>query len=243
MLLPSAVRELYQKIRDSDKVVPLGTIARVSIGYVTGANDFFHLRPSQAKRLGIPKRYLIPSVRNSRCLIDKELIASTVETWLEQDQPVLLVRLSKEEALDPTVQKYLDSHAGLEARTSFKCRNRQPWYVVPNVRVPDAFLSYMSGEGPQLVTNQVGCPCTNSVHAVSLKDGWQLSALEKMWDHPLTRLSCEVEGHPLGGGMLKLEPGECARILLPHLSLRFSASEMHLLEEGTATLRRWRHYE
>jgi adenine-specific DNA-methyltransferase len=30
----------------------------------------------------------------------------------------------------------------------------------------------------------------------------------------MTALSCEIEGHPLGGGMLKIEPGEAARLLL-----------------------------
>jgi hypothetical protein len=31
----------------------------------------------------------------------------------------------------------------------------------------------------------------------------------------LTRLSAEVEGHPLGGGMLKLEPTEAEKLLIP----------------------------
>jgi hypothetical protein len=211
LLLPCPVRGLYRDLRDSPHTVPLGKIARVRIGYVTGDNNFFHLRPSEAKLLGIPDRYLVPSVRNSRCLTGKELTRSTVSSWLKRDEPVLLLRLSKEGSLDAGVHDYLESPAGRKARRTFKCRNRQPWYVVPDVRIPDAFLSYMSGAGPQLVANQAGCPGTNSVHAVCLKDGWQLASLETMWDHPLARLSCEVEGHPLGGGMLKVEPGEEAR--------------------------------
>jgi hypothetical protein len=243
LLLRNNVRKLYQRIRDSGKAIPLGKIARVGIGYVTGANDFFHLRPSQAKLHGIPGRFLMPTVRNGRCLAGKGLRSSKVEVWLQQDQPVLLLRLPKNEALEPNVQNYLDSEAGLEARNAFKCRNRRPWYVVPDVRVPDAFLSYMSGVGPQLVANHAGCVCTNSVHAVHLKDTWQLSKLETMWDHALVRLSCEVEGHPLGGGMLKVEPGECTRILVPRESTFFSRRDLDLLEDGFATMRKWRHYE
>jgi adenine-specific DNA-methyltransferase len=243
MLLPHPVRELYAKLRRSPDTVPLGKVARVGIGYVTGANEFFHLAPSTARRLRIPDRYLTPCVRNGRSLTGEALTASRVQSWLERDEPVLLLRLRKDEPVMSTVQDYLDSPAGREARRSFKCRNRHPWYVVPDVRIPDAFLSYMSGEGPQLVANKAACSCTNSIHAVSLKDGWKLATLETMWDHPLARLSCEVEGHPLGGGMLKVEPGECARILLPRPSLRCSAAELRLLEEGIATMRRWRHYE
>jgi hypothetical protein len=223
--------------------VTLGSIARVGIGYVTGDNDFFHLRPSEARLFGIPDRYLVPTVRNGRCLTGKALTRSTVRSWIERDGPVLLLRLPKEASLDAAVHDYLDSPAGRKARRTFKCRNRHPWYVVPDVRIPDAFISYMSGQGPQLVANKAGCSCTNSVHAVTLKDGLQLAALETMWDHPLTRLSCELEGHPLGGGMLKVEPGECARILLPRPSLNCSARNLRQLEEGIATMRRWRHYE
>jgi hypothetical protein len=243
LLLPHEVQELYARLRRSADTITLGKVARVGIGYVTGANEFFHLSPSQGKRLRIPARYLIPCVRNGRSLTNEALTVASVQSWLARDEPVLLLRLRKEEPLAAPVQDYLDSPAGREARRAFKCRNRQPWYVVPDVRVPDAFLSYMSGEGPQLVANDAGCPCTNSIHAVCLKDGWKLAELRTMWDHPLTRLSCEVEGHPLGGGMLKLEPGECARILLPRPSLQCSARELRLLEEGIATMRRWRHYE
>ena len=100
----------------------------------------------------------------------------------------------------------------------------------------------MSGEGPQLVANEAHCPCTNSIHGVTLTDGLDLASLEKMWDTPLARLSCELEGHPLGGGMLKLEPGESSRIVLPKPGLRLSAHELRLVKEGIEKMRRWRHY-
>jgi hypothetical protein len=57
-------------------------------------------------------------------------------------------------------------------------------------------------------------------------------------------LSCEVEGHPLGGGMLKVEPREAQRILIPEPA---AAAALHdaseVLERGTSVLRRWRGYE
>lgn len=50
-----------------------------------------------------------------------------------------------------------------------------------------------------------------------LKDGTPFTAesLAVAWWTSLTALSAEVEGHSLGGGMLKLEPGEAVRVLLP----------------------------
>ncbi|HET6880205.1 MAG TPA: hypothetical protein VFI31_08625, partial [Pirellulales bacterium] len=107
--------------------------------------------------------------------------------------------------------------------------------------VPDAFLSYMSGEAPALVANHAGCVATNSVHVVRMNGTLSVVELQRRWNDPLTTLSCELEGHPLGGGLLKLEPREANQVVL-----RKEVSELHdqqrELQEGIEIMRRWRHY-
>jgi hypothetical protein len=242
MLLPVEVRQLYKAIIESSEAIRFRAIARVGIGYVTGANSFFHLRPSEAKLWGIPRKCLLPTVRNSRSLPPTVLDDHTIQQWRSQDKPYLLLRLKQGDSLPESVQTYLDSSGGSEARASYKCRNRRPWYVVPDVRIPQAFLSYMSGKASQLVENRMRCSCTNSVHAVELKNGWLTSALCKAWQHPLTQLSCEIEGHPLGGGMLKMEPGEAANIVLSLPQLKLDQQELNIIQDGISTMQEWRHY-
>lgn len=181
-------------------------------------------------------------MRNGRVLPPRAVTKSTVNAWLRHDDPCLLLRLQANEAIPPAIERYLSSAPANDARETYKCRNREPWYVVPDVVKPDAFLTYMSGEGPALVANGAGCVCTNSVHAVRLSNGHSVAELQAVWNHPLARLSCEVEGHPLGGGMLKLEPGEAKRLLLPHASAQFAKEQLSLLREGTTFMRKWRHY-
>jgi hypothetical protein len=161
---------------------------------------------------------------------------------LRRDEPVLLLRLPSERELPASVKEYLDSTDGRRARLAYKCRVRDPWYVVPHVRVPEAFLSYMCGASPVLVENAAGCVGTNSVHAVTMRNGFGLAELRSRWQIPSTRLSCELEGHPLGGGMLKLEPGEAARVILAPTTTRLSARDRERIEDGIVTMRRWRHY-
>ena len=213
-LLPPGVRETYREFAESPHSVCLGSVARMGIGYVTGANDFFHLRPSEAERAGVPDQYLHPCVRNGRCLAGQAINNSTVEAWRRRDEAILLLRLSPSDSLPISVKRYLDSAAGRTARLAYKCRSREPWYVVPDVSVPDAFLSYMSGVTPSLVANHAKCVGTNSVHVVKLNGTMDISELQDRWRQPLTQLSCELEGHPLGGGMLKLEPREAGKIVL-----------------------------
>jgi hypothetical protein len=238
-LMTPAARSIYQAVAHARDTRRLGEVAKVGIGYVTGANDFFHLRPSQGTALRIPDSLLHPSVRNGKALADTVTLP-VVRRWLLDDEPVLLLRLGRDDELPREVERYLQSPEAIEAKSSYKCRNRDPWYVVPDVTIPDAFLSYMSGDGPLLVANSARCVCTNSVHAVHLNGTMTIDELQLRWADPLAQLSCEVEGHPLGGGMLKVEPREAARILLP--KGKRSRADSRALAAAAQTLRQWRHY-
>ena len=99
----------------------------------------------------------------------------------------------------------------------------------------------MSGKGPALVENRARCTCTNAVHGVRLNDrGVTASRLRRRWGTTLTRLSCEIEGHPLGGGVLKLEPREALNVLVS-LNGDVDPGDERELQKGVDVLRRWRH--
>jgi tRNA1(Val) A37 N6-methylase TrmN6 len=239
-LMSKLSREVYRHIADGPGGSRLGTVARVGIGYVTGANDFFHLRPSAAEKFGIPDRFLHPSVRNGRALNGESITLSTVKRWLLADEPVLLLSLKKARELPDSVNRYLKTQQAQSAMEAYKCRMRDPWYVVPDVTMPDGFLSYMSGAGVSLVSNRAQCVCTNSVHAVNMTGKMLLSEAQRRWKDPIAKLSCEVEGHPLGGGMLKVEPREAARLVLA--DRRSSKTDDAAILAGISEMRNWRHY-
>lgn len=240
-LLPASVRSFYAAALDRPDTHRLSDFASVGIGYVSGDNRFFHLRPSEAKRLHIPGDLLQPSLRNGRAMPSGRITAATVAEWRAKDDPVLLLRLTRDAALPPSVRDYLDSSAGREARLGYKCRNRAPWYVVPDVQIPDYVMSYMSGRTVNLVRNLAGVTCTNSVHAIRVRDPALAAKLMPSWSSPFVRLSCELEGHALGGGMLKLEPREAGRILFPPVGSATMA-ESEELEAAIGSMQRWRHY-
>jgi len=241
-LLAENALSTYQSNALKPGVSRLGEVASTSIGYVSGANGFFHLRPSEVKRYGIPGDFLRTTIRRSRQLPTECVDRQTVERWILQDEPVMLLDLTGVQELPSAVISYLNSERGREVRMGYKCRNRDPWYAIPDIRVPDAFLSYMSGRKPSFVRNEAECVCTNSVHAVVKKNGHSVHAIQRAWLHPLVDLSCELEGHPLGGGMLKMEPREASNVLLPIDNPEFAPSEMRTLKEATAEMRGWRNY-
>lgn len=242
-LVAGSLLERYAAWSEKPGIVRLGDIAKVGIGYVTGANDFFHLRPSAARSLGIPSGILRPAIRRGEQLPRHEVREEHVREWVDQDQPILLLHLSGVAELPPPVARYLDTDLGRRARATYKCRTRNPWYVVPNVEVPDGFLTYMSGRDVFLVQNSAGCVCSNSVHAIRLTGRVSMTHLQRAWSHPVCALSAELEGHPLGGGLLKLEPHEATRLLIPLNGAEISEADLDAIEGIIHEARSWRHYE
>lgn len=240
LLLTDRAREAYRYVSTCEGSLRLGDVAKTRIGYVSGANDFFHLRPSQVHSLQIPSDFLCPTVRNGRVLPEGELTEHTVLEWIRSDQPIFLLRIPKASHVPRSVWRYLDTDGGHRARTAYKCRTRRPWYSVPDVRIPDLFLTYLSGMRPSLVLNSAEITCTNAVHCVHVNPGADTNTILEKWRHPIVELSCELEGHPLGGGVLKLEPREAGRILLPDPAM-IPRDSIEVVRGAVATMRQWRH--
>jgi adenine-specific DNA methylase len=231
--VPRKALELYRRLTDLAAVKRLGQLADVGIGYVTGANDFFHLDPESAKRWHIPVGYLRPAVRRGRAFLG---LRFTNMDWREAcangDAGYLLL-VESDSALPKSLANYLKIGEEKGIPAAYKCRARSPWYRVPHVYLPDAFLSYMSGFMPRLVANDAEAVAPNTLHIVRLFADSSVTndALAALWQTSLTRLSAEIEGHAMGGGMLKLEPTEAQRVALaalgkPNGKLRQLAAEL-----------------
>jgi adenine-specific DNA-methyltransferase len=224
-LIPRKARELYRELMASRRTVRLGELADVGIGYVTGANDFFHLSPAAAQSWHIPDQFLRAAVRRGRSLRGLFFTTQDWQTGVRHGAASYLLHIGPNDHIPPSIRRYLDT--GQHIRSGFKVRTRNPWYSVPHVYQPDAFLSYMSGATPRLVANDAGVVAPNSLHILRLHAGVSLhqGALAALWQTSLTRLSVELEGHALGGGMLKLEPTEAEHVVLP-----FPANQRGLLD-------------
>jgi len=195
----------------------LGDLADVGIGYVTGCNSFFHLSPADAVRWRIPNDLLRPALLKSAALRG---LSFTSADWSEAASRGTAGHLldvpNDSRGLPKAVHRYLEFGREKGVHNAYKCRTRTPWFSVPHVHVPHGFLTYMSGAFPRFVTNEAGAVATNNLHIVRLLNGaaFDIRELAVLWQTSLTSLSAEIEGHPLGGGMLKLEPSEAESVLI-----------------------------
>ncbi len=233
--LPRDLKALYDFLAADSRVCRLGELAQVGIGYVTGNNQFFHLSKNEARQLEIPSLYLKRSLLRSGMI---KGIRFTSSDWVElrdDGEKVYLLALPKvaERALPGQVMEYLAKGKKLGVHKAYKCAVREPWFSVPHGQPSETFLTYMSGDAPRIVWNAAGVLATNSTHEVRLNSLQRVSPqiLSLAFCCSLSQLSAEVEGHPLGGGMLKLEPSEAARALVVRPELRkFSQAQFEEMD-------------
>ncbi|MGH2460399.1 MAG: N-6 DNA methylase [Chloroflexota bacterium] len=223
-LLEEPIRELYRRLGQLPQIHALGELADVGIGYVSGDNGFFHLDNEAVLSLGIPTSYLRRAVRRGSDLRGLCFRNDDWQALHDAGDANLLLDIPDDGDLPDPVQAYLGEGVRARVPDRYKCRVRRPWYSVPHVYEGDALLTYMSGSAPRLVANGAHVVSPNTLLVVrihALTRGFGLSArdLALAWQTSLTALSCEIEGHSLGGGMLKLEPSEAGRvaIALPRL--------------------------
>ena len=215
-LVPVTVRELYSDLKKRDHILRMKQFADVGIGYVSGHNEFFHLSSEAVRQWRIPDCYLLRAVRRGRSLGGSLFTSSDWELGLDTGETSYLLSIGSSEGLPVSVRDYIEHGKEQGVLNRYKCRNREPWYRVPHVHKADALLTYMSGDAPKLVANHANAVAPNSLHIVRLSAAAPLSptGLAASWRTSLTRLSAEIEGHSLGGGMLKIEPTEADRILI-----------------------------
>ncbi len=115
------------------------------------------------------------------------------------------------------VADYIEQGKSRGVSSRYKCRVRDPWYVVPGVVEPDAFLTYMSDQIPRFILNGARATCSNTLLAVRLDgvDRPLRSTFVAAFYNSATMLSAERTGRRYGGGVLKLEPSEADRVLVP----------------------------
>jgi adenine-specific DNA-methyltransferase len=202
-------------LEDRGLLGPLGGVGKANIGFVSGANEYFVLTPQEAAHWRLPESSLQPALIRARQIPGLQITAGDVARVQSAGERCLL--WLPQEPLTRAEQAYVRKGEELGYAERYKCRVRSPWYRVPGVVTPDAFLTYMSGVVPRLCLNRAGVTSSNTLLAIRLP-GVPASlrkAFVAAFYNSATLLSCERIGRSYGGGVLKLEPREADRILVP----------------------------
>ncbi len=218
-LLPPDTLALYHQLERHGDVQSLGSFASVDIGIVTGANKFFLLTQTEAAELD--DRLLQPAIGKAVQLAGARFAAADHQNLLAAGRPALMFAASREwpDRVLRTADRHISRGEEEGFHERYKCRIRDPWWELPLPRggPPDLLLTYCSNDHPRLALNEAGVINTNTLHGVRLVDPSIAPRLAAGFYNSLTLLSAEIVGRSYGGGVLKLEPTEAERLLVPPL--------------------------
>lgn len=207
--LPAPICGLYRAIEEQS--VLLGSIARITIGYVTGANQWFHLSQTDVREGGL--------VQDVRLALRKGSDLAGLGLWTDADARQSLAHQGAHWLFDPVeplgdaARRRIDDGARQRVPDRYKCRVRSPWWRVPGVTPHDFVMGVFSTHGPRLVATDL--PATNTLLVGDMVAPIPVDRVAAAALTSFAALSAEVVGHVLGGGALKFEPAEARTWALP----------------------------
>jgi adenine-specific DNA-methyltransferase len=218
LLTPIELNAL-QEVKNLPYVQAFGTIAKLEVSIVTGANAYFSVTSEQVKRYQLHDwvEPLLPRIRYSEGLVysceDHKITASNgARAWL--------LNFSERR---PDPQKFHGATAYIETGETqglhkrYKTRIRSPWYRVPSVWAGKLMLSKRSHRFPRLILNNADALTTDTIYRGNILPFYagREADLVGAFHNSLTLLTAEIEGRSFGGGVLELVPSEIARLSIP----------------------------
>lgn len=198
-----------------DGYVELGEICRVHRGAVTGANATWIA--SGFNSVGVPERYLRPSVTRARELISAgERLESTDTLRRVIDLPADLDELEAGERR--TVGAFLERAKADGAGDTYTAQSRKAWWSVGLSEPAPILATYMARRVPAFVRNIADARHINIAHGIYPREPLPDRALERLSMALRSSVSVGL-GRTYAGGLVKFEPREMERIPVPSLDL------------------------
>jgi len=217
LLLPIRQRQLFKRVA-AHGFASLDEYGAPELGTVTGANGYFAMSEStrQEHRLQ-PDQLARISPPGTKHLRGLSFTAKDWSSVRDADLPVWML-YPRVDDCSYELGRYLQVGRRLGVPDAYKCRIRDPWWRPPLVSPPDLFFTYMSHRYPRLIANSARVSFVNSMHGVRLRretTAIAKSALPLLALNSVTMLGAELYGRSYGGGVLKMEPREAARLPVP----------------------------
>lgn len=208
--------ELLRSLRANPRLTLSGRVIAADVGVVTGENKFFILSEKQVREAALEPFTQRIASRSGHL---KGAIFSDADWTANVDNQVPAFLLSPPDLpldqLPAPLRAYIleGERAGLHR--GYKCRIRQPWYIVPSVWRPQAFMLRQVHGYPKIILNESSATCTDTIHRVRFLGGANPRAVTAAFMNALTFAFAEVTGRSYGGGVLTFEPSEAEKLPLP----------------------------
>lgn len=234
-LLRDEEMALMREIKAHKAVLPFMTIASVDIGIVTGANNFFVVNRDVLKQFEL-ESIATPMLAKSDLI--KGITYTQQDHWMNEEAGkavhFLKFPATALASLPVPMANYIRSGEAQKLQERYKCRIREPWYVVPYTWTAEMALLKRCHHFPRLVINELRAHSTDTAYRVRLQPDYAGRARDMAFSflNSLTFLCAELGGRHYGGGVLELVPSEIEKLLIP-----LQKVEEHIFAQTDALIR------
>ena len=196
-------------------LIPLGNLARVSRGIVTGGNSFFVMTRRRAEELGI-EDWCRPAISHAT-----EVLRAKGEVRNGSElKVVLMLPRNFDRSRHPRVDAYLKSgekpsNDQVPLSNRYICAHRKPWWCLGSQEPPPIIATYMARQAPAFAHNPDRLAVLNIAHCVYPTDTLGADAnLALAAKLNLARQTFRGRGRTYQGGLEKFEPREMEALLI-----------------------------
>lgn len=217
-LLTEEEASLLRHLKARKDVFRFDTVAEVDIGIVTGANSFFVVDEYTLQKYNL-QSIATPMLAKSELIKGITYTAQDHEANARAGKSVYLLNFPEKPVFDLSegMAQYIRLGEAQKLHERYKCRIRNPWYVVPYVWASEVSLLKRCHLFPKLVVNVLQAYSTDTAYRIRMKPDYSTRTKDITFSflNSLTFLSAELEGRHYGGGVLELVPSEIERLLVP----------------------------
>jgi hypothetical protein len=198
--------------RKRTNTMPLGEVARVHRGVVTGCNQFFVLKPQQADELGL-RPFCKPAVTSG-----KQVYSAVKGVLRLTENTDLLLDLTGDEDLraHPELAEYLAHGERIDVDKRYITSKRRPWWRVAVKKAPPIIASYMARQAPVFALNPDELVLVNIAHGIYPREKMSKRSLTRLVNALNEgRLQYRGNGRTYHGGLEKFEPREMEALPIP----------------------------
>lgn len=226
-LLTPLERETFSKIIQSPKFYKFKDLAKVDVGIVTGANNFFLVNNQVVKEYHLQDVSHPMFGRSNHCpgIIYNQQQQQANE---EKGYPTNFLYFENENIGKKHVD-YIKFGEEQQLHTRFKCRIRKPWYKVPSIYATPICMLKRSNGMPRLILNELMAYTTDTAYRINPMPEIESESLVRCFLNSITALSAELEGRHYGGGVLELVPSEIEKLVVPYTNQNFI--DIHTLND------------
>lgn len=185
----------------------------VKIGIVTGNKSYFILNDVDLCDSDISKVFLHPVVTKG-----EQMDLSSLFKYGDVSTYVLSIpKAYRIDGLfsDTNLDRYLRS-APKRVTDSYHCRNRNPWYHIPRIKIPDLIIKNINAEYCFMYPERRRATYTNNfITLFRLKDQYDVIHHSLFSFTSLFQLQIELHGISYGKSGIKLDPQHIKSLMIP----------------------------